>query len=59
LHRSGNRPGTQRHEAGASTLTGAVCFFIGALLLPARTEDASARTTVTVPGGQGTLATGG
>jgi hypothetical protein len=46
--------GQVRNAAGANaaTLAGAVCFFIGALLLlPERTEEATAR--ITVPGGGG------
>jgi hypothetical protein len=55
--------GQVRNAAGANawTLAGAVCFFIGALLLlPERTEEASAR--IAAPGGAGPeqpLATGG
>ena len=47
----------QVHNAGRAntqTLIGAICFFIGAvLLLPERTEEA--RGQVTVPTGDGTI----
>ncbi len=54
--------GQVRNAAGANaaTLAGAVCFFAGALLLPERTEEASARIAAPAAlGPEQSLATGG
>jgi hypothetical protein len=57
LHQPGHRPGAQRQRASTQTLIGAVCFFIGALLLlPERTEKTHGQ--VMAAGDQGAIDVG-